>query len=166
MNALVFDTDIVSTFSKIRALHLLKGLFPNQEFYLPLAVREDLIAAKEAGYGFIDYLWSSELFKIVSYSEQETDLVGRLVMERTSLGSGEIACIAVAKCRHWIMVTNDTAAKNECDRQGVRFIDLSTILGSLWREAIIPKNEVEDLINQIERKDRVKIRNRKEILGE
>ena len=45
MNALVFDTDIVSTFSKIRALHLLKGLFPNQEFYLALAVREDLIAA-------------------------------------------------------------------------------------------------------------------------
>lgn len=166
MSALVFDADIVSTFSKIRKLHLLKALFPDQEFYLPLSVQEDLLAAKEAGYEFTNYLWDTKLFKVISHTEEETALIAKLRSKKPSLGLGQITCIVVGKCRGWIVVTNDVTAKNECERQDVKYIDLSAILRALWRERIIPQKDVEKLIDEIEQKDRVKIKNKKEILKE
>ncbi|MDI6792790.1 MAG: hypothetical protein QME81_08000 [bacterium] len=166
MTSIVFDTDIISTFSKIQRLELLEDLFPQSDFCIPPAVQNDLIRAEEAGYVFTDYLWSANLFKVVTCSQDEIELISKLSIERRTLGLGEITSIAVAKHRNWLMVTNDEAAKKECDRQGVRYIDLTVILGSLWRNEILSKEEVSKLIDEIEKKDRVRIKNRKEILND
>lgn len=166
MTSLVFDTDVISAFSKIRRLELLKDLFPRSNFFITPAVQADLIRAEEAGYDFTDYLWSTNLFQVVGYSQDEVELISKISIERKTLGSGEITSTAVAKQRNWLMVTNDEAAKKECDRQGVRYIDLIMILGSLWRNKVLSKEEVSKLIDEIERKDRVKIKERRKILAE
>jgi len=42
--SLVFDTDIISTFGKIKRLGLLKDLFPNTRFFIPPSVYNELKA--------------------------------------------------------------------------------------------------------------------------
>ena len=44
---LVFDTDILSTFGKIRRLDLLKKLFPNVRFFVPSSVYNELFKARD-----------------------------------------------------------------------------------------------------------------------
>jgi len=39
------------------------------------------------------------------------------------------------------------------------------LLASLWKNEILSKEEVSKLIDEIERKDRVRIKNRREVLG-
>lgn len=94
---LVFDTDVLSTFGKIRRLDLLKELFPNAGFFIPPSVYNELFKARERGY---------------------------------------------------------------------EFIDLSMILKSLLAAKILTSNEVRVLITEIERKDRVTIKDRDDILTE
>ncbi len=52
--SLVFDTDVLSTFGKIKRLDLLRGLFPNARFFIPPSVYNDLFKARERGYEFVD----------------------------------------------------------------------------------------------------------------
>lgn len=63
------------------------------------------------------------------------------------------------------MVTVDDSSKKECDSQEVQYIDLSMILGSLWRKEVLTKEDVRRLIDEIEKRDRVKFKNKREILG-
>jgi len=105
MTSLVLYTDVISTFSKIQRLELLKDLFPQNDFFITPAVQNDLFRAEEAGYTFINYLWSINLFKVVTYSKSEVELISKLSKERKRLGLGEITSIAVAKHRRWVMVT-------------------------------------------------------------
>jgi len=74
------------------------------------------------------------------------------------LGSGELEGISICKHRGYILVTNDTAAKKECDWNRIEFIDLSIILKSLLATKILTGRELGKLIDEIERKDRVLIK--------
>lgn len=74
--------------------------------------------------------------------------------------------ISVCKHRGYILVTNDTAAKKVCDRNRIEFIDLSMILKSLLATKILTGSELRKLIDEIERKDRVLIKDKDDILAE
>ena len=69
-------------------------------------------------------------------------------------------------CKHWeyILVTNDITAKKVCDQYGIEFIDLSMILRSLLEVKILTSDELRALIDEIERKDRVIIKDKDDIL--
>ena len=54
----IIDTDIISTFGKIKKYELLLKLFSSSELYISSSVYRDLITAKELGYDFVDYLLS------------------------------------------------------------------------------------------------------------
>ncbi|MEA1957387.1 MAG: hypothetical protein U9N01_03410 [Euryarchaeota archaeon] len=163
---LVFDTDVLSTFGKIRRLDLLKKLFPNVRFFVPSSVYNELFKARERGYEFVDYVIESGLLEVIPLNKEELEFLGRLKEERRSLGLGELEGLSICKRREYILVTNDITAKKICDRYEIEFVDLSMILKSLLAAKILTSNEVRVLITEIERKDRVTIKDRDDILTE
>ena len=164
--ALVFDTDIISAFAKIKRLDLLQKLFPRDEFFIPSAVYEELIKAQEIGYEFAKYVIDSELFKTLTLGDEEKDFVNDLSPGRKSLGSGEKEAIALCRHRGYALITNDNDAKNICDENSMEFFDLNMLLKTLWKSEIMKKEEVAKLIDEIETRDKVKIKDREMILGD
>jgi len=63
---IVFDTNIISTFRKLRGLDLFKELFPDKRVIITPEVYQELSRAKEIGYGFVDY--ALEFMEVVSES--------------------------------------------------------------------------------------------------
>jgi hypothetical protein len=61
---LVFDTDILSTFGKIRRLDLLRVLLPNARLFIPHSVYNELFKARERGYEFVDYIIESGILEV------------------------------------------------------------------------------------------------------
>jgi predicted nucleic acid-binding protein len=162
---LVFDTDILSTFGKIRRLDLLKKLFPNVRFFVPSSVYNELFKARERGYEFVDYVIESGIFEVIPLNKEELEFSGRLREERKSLGLGELEGVSICKHREYILVTNDITAKKVCDRYEIEFVDLSMILKSLLEVKILMSDELGALIGEIEGKDRVIIKDKDDILS-
>jgi len=162
--SLVFDTDIISTFGKIKRLDLLKDLFPNTRFFIPPSVYNELFKARERGYEFVDYIIESGILEVAPLNKEELELLSKLKEERRSLGLGELEGMSICKHREYILVTNDRAAKKVCDQYGIEFIDLRMILKSLLVTAILTDNELKAAIYEIERRDRVTIKDKGDIL--
>ena len=161
---LVFDTDILSTFGKIRRLDLLRGLFPNAMLLVPPSVYDELIKARERGYEFVDYIIESGILEVTPLNEEELELLSKLREERRSLGLGEFEGISICKHREYILVTNDITAKKVRDRNRIKFVDLSMILKSLHVAEVLTDDELKAMIDEIERKDRVVIKDKGVIL--
>ena len=166
MKSLIFDTDVLSTFGKIRRLDLLRKLLPDATFLTPPSVYDELFKAKDRGYEFVDHILWSGILEVTPLTKEELGFLSRLREERRSLGLGELEGISICKHRDCILVTNDTAAKKVCDQYMVKFIDLSMILKSLFATKILTGSELMKLIDEIERKDRVLIKDKDDILAE
>jgi len=163
---LVFDTDVLSTFGKIRRLDLLKEIFPKARFFISSSIYNELLKARERGYEFVDYIAESELFDVNPLNEEELKFLGKLREEQRSLGIGELEGISICKHRGYILATNDIPVKKVCDNYGIKFVDLSMILKSLLEDTILTGDELRALIDEIERKDKVVIKDRDDILAE
>ena len=166
MKSLIFDTDVLSTFGKIRRLDLLRKLLPDATFLIPPSVYGELFKARDRGYEFVDHILLSGILEVTPLTKEELGFLSRLRDERRSLGSGELEGISICKHRGYILVTNDTAAKKVCDWNRIEFIDLSIILKSLLATKILTGRELGKLIDEIERKDRVLIKDKNDILAE
>ena len=165
MTSLVFDTDVLSTFGKIKRLDLLEKLFPGADFSIPTSVNNELFKAKDCGYEFVDYITDSRIFEVTLLGQEEVGFLEKLRDERRKLGPGELECISICKHRDSVLVTNDTAAKKVCDHYDIKFIDLSMLLKSLIVTDILTSKEVEALMDEIEDKDKVIISNADYILS-
>lgn len=165
MKSLVFDTDILSTFGKIQKLDLLRKLIPDVPFLIPPSVYDELLRAKDHGYDFVDYVFESDIFEVTSLCNEELLILKELKEEKASLGKGELEGLSICKYKSFILITNDTSAKNACDFYGIEFIDLSMILKSLLEENILTYNDVRTLIDEIENKDKVIIKDKEDILS-
>ncbi len=155
MTSLVFDTDVLSTFGKIKRLDLLEKLFHGADFSIPTSVNNELFKAKDCGYEFVDHITDSQIFEVTPLRQEEVGFLEKLRDERRKLGPGELECISICKHRDCVLVTNDTAAKKVCDYYDIKFIDLSMLLKSLIVTDILTCKEVEALIDEIEDKDKV-----------
>ena len=163
---LVFDTDILSTFGKIRRFDLLRELLPNARLFIPPSVYNELLKARERGYEFVDYIIESGILEVTHLNAEELELFNKLIEEWRSLGLGELEGLSICKHREYILVTNDVTAKKVCDQYGIEFIDLSMILKSLLEAKILMSDELRALIDEIEMKDRVVIKDKDVILTE
>ncbi|MDI6795156.1 MAG: hypothetical protein QME81_20205, partial [bacterium] len=92
------------------------------------------------------------------------------VVERTavphSFGAGELDSLVICKHRKLLLVTNDKRVTRFCENKGIRYIALNALLRMLWKNSILAKEEVKDLIEEIEKKDRVSILRKDDILTE
>jgi len=160
----VFDTDVVSTFGKLRRLELLQDLLAGSKFFITPAGYDELLRARERGYDFIEYIFERKLFEVARLTDEESASLEALEEERRALGLAELEGIALCKHRGSIFVTNDRGAKKICDSHAVCFIDLSMILKYLVVKGLLTAYELRQLIEVIERTDRVVIKDKDDIV--
>jgi len=159
------DTNIVSTFARVKALPLLVVLLEVDRLHITPATLNELTKGAEAGCTFLtpvlDAISSGGELDLAELTEQEGLAVADMP---DSLGAGEAESIAVclhrAKAR---LLTNDKRARNHCREKGIPCLDLPGILRAFWLQKVLTKKKVKELIRQIETEQGMVIKNQEEI---
>ncbi|MFQ6056499.1 MAG: hypothetical protein ACE5J3_11020 [Methanosarcinales archaeon] len=155
----VSDCDILSMFGKVGAVQHLKELF--EEIYIPPAVYEELRRAKEIGFDFVDEL--IENIKILNLNDEEFSEFILLVEHEKYLHSGELQGIVLCKHRNGVLLTNDRRAKNFCKRNNIVYFDVKGILRAFYKKKVLEREEIRNLVREIEEKDNTRIKDFEEV---
>ena len=161
----VIDTDIISCLAKIEKFQLLQNLFREAQFIIPQRVYEEIIRAKKEGYAFVDYalrLINDRVLDLTSLTSAEILKIKELD-ENLNLHFGEIEAIVLALRKNAILLSNDSRVKKEIQRLdlGIEVFNLEDIISTLIDVGeLTSENDVKQLIEEIEAKDRVLIRNK------
>lgn len=121
--SVVADTTVLSNFAGAAQLDLLRQLFG--DLYLPAEVLAEIRAGLEEGYRFyegvealVHPMAGGGWLRLTGLrDEPELRAFGDLP---PALHGGEAACIAIARCRGWTLLTDDRAARAEASRLGLR----------------------------------------------
>lgn len=152
---IVTDTNILSTFARIQRLDILPLVVAENAFYLSPSVVKEIKAGLNKGLDFlrpiVDGLDSGAEFFVVELTIEEKNFVDTLP---GSLNAGEKECITI--CAHRAgskLLTNDKRAFNYCRENRIPALDLKLILRRLWQAGHYTKDEVRQLINEIEQSE-------------
>ena len=160
---ILLDTNILSTFGIIGKLELLFKIFRNGPICISPNVLFEIKKAHSFGYSYASsVLKLIEDEKIVLISITETELLLSYELP-SSFGLGERDSIVIAKQRNFVFVTNEKKIINYCNREKIVCLQLNKLLRYLFIEGIMDKENINDLINDIESKDKLKIKNKEEI---
>ena len=161
---IILDTNIISTFSKIKKLELLYDVFNANVFYISPNVHKEIMAAKEKGYIFVeqvtDLLQRKKLVTLTLNSEEAV----KAEKLPSSFSKGERDSLVICKERNGIFVTNERKVINYCKKHDIAYFDLRDILKALHQFMNFSKDEVSKLIDEIEEKDNIIIKDKNEIL--
>jgi len=128
--SIISNTTVLSNFASIGQLDVLHRLY--QILHIPTEVYEEISAGLEEG-----YLFCQDIIPVIHpffeagwlhLAVMETDELRRFGELPPRLHKGEAACLAIAEHRHWTLLTDDSAAREEAVRRGIR---LSGSIGCL-----------------------------------
>ncbi len=91
-------------------------------------------------------------------SEEERKEYQKLLIEKRTLGKGELEAISICKHRGYVFSSMDGAALRFADENGVETLELHSILKSLWESGMQSKEEVNEIVTEIEKKDNTRIK--------
>lgn len=159
---IIIDTDIISTFGKIKKHPLLLKLFQKSRILISPKVYQDIITARELGYDFVEHILIHNP-QICPLTSNEIEQVKNLMDKERTLGWGEIESIILARNRRLLLLTNDKKAIKTANKLNINYFNLPMLLRQFWKQNILSKEEVLNLILTIEEKDRILILNKGEI---
>ena len=154
MTDVILDTDILSTFSRVNRLNLIRSLFSKSEFYISTRNKAELLEAKRLGYKFIERALKFNLTTLIP-NENEKAEFQRLKEEKKSLGLADVESLILAKYRNLVLLTNDTNVQKKAIKLGVSYFNLPMILRELWKQDILTKEDTNKLISKIEKEDNI-----------
>lgn len=157
----VLDCDIASTLAKIDRMELLEQLFPDSSLFITGAVRSELLRSERAGFSYPE-----KVFDATSLTGLTDDALESFEEFSSNEGIhyGEAEGIALCKARDWIFLTNDSLALDFCQRNGVKALNLKDLLVHAAKEEALDREEMEQVIAEIEEKDNTTIKYGNEIL--
>lgn len=151
---IVADTNILSTFARIRRLELLLAVAETDAFHLAPAVVKELQVGLNKGLDFLqpitDGLATGVNFYSIELTPDEKNLVDGLP---NSLNAGERESIAICSQRGGKLLTNDKRAHNYCRDNRIPSLDLRLILRQLWKASHCAKEEIRSLMEEIEKNE-------------
>lgn len=159
--SIVCDTDVLSAFSKIDGLFLLSELFPKHTIVISNGVYEELIFIKQSGYPFVNRIIDS--VEIISMNDKEIEKYHSF-MSSTNFGKGELQCISICIFRKCPFITNDKKAKRFVEQNNVTAWDIPDLMKALWKTGIRSKEEVKEIMGDLEKKDFMIISDKEKIL--
>jgi predicted nucleic acid-binding protein len=162
---MIFDTDILSMLGKIGRADLLRKLFPETSLIITFEVYNELLRAKEAGYDFVDDVLEQG-FNVIHLDSELIKEYEQKREELKNIHAGELTSTLLCKREDMAFVTNDSKAKRFCKENGVEWLDVVDILRLCYRKRVLDKREIENMIRDIEEKDRTRIRRKEEIFAE
>ncbi|MGC9444771.1 MAG: hypothetical protein ACP5E9_07600 [Candidatus Methanospirareceae archaeon] len=149
---------------KVGRIDLLRYAFPGTIFSITFEVYNELLKAKEAGYDFVDGILEQG-FKVLHLDSNLMLTYERRKDELKDLHAGEVTSILLCKQAGMAFVTNDRRAKRYCEETGVEWLDIVDLLRLCYRKQVLDKQELEQVIADIEAKDRTRILRREEIFA-
>ncbi len=155
----VVDTDILSTFAKVDKLGLLPKLFSKSRILICPSVNLEIKKGVELG--LLRYSHPPHFIAINLATSEKAS--ARELREASNLGSGDAECLAVARNRDCLLLTNDRKAEKAADSLSIDHFSLPLLLRELWRSHVVPKSRVAKLMDEIETKDNVIIKNKEMI---
>jgi len=162
---MMFDTDILSMPGKIGRTDLLRRLFPETSLVITFEVYNELLRAKEAGYNFVDDILEQGL----KVNQLDSELIQEYEQKKQRLRNihtGELTSILLCKREGMAFVTNDSRAKRFCEENGVEWLDIVDILRLCYRKRVLNKREIENVIRDIEERDRTRITRKEEVFAD
>lgn len=152
---IIADTSILSTFARIQRLDLLFAVAETSSLHLPPAVQKEIKLGLQKGLHFlqpiIDALTAATQFHSVALTSQETLSIQALPH---ALNLGEREGIAICLKRTGAkFLTNDKRAYNFCKANHIPSLDLKLILRRLWKAGHCTKDEVNSLMDEIEKSE-------------
>ena len=113
----IFDTVTLSNFFLSDSTFILEIRYPKRGL-ITCEIYDELSAGmvEYPKLKYIDRLVDDEIFKQVSLSRQEHEQFRELIVY---LGKGEASCIAYAKDRNVIVVTDDRNARRQCSQMKI-----------------------------------------------
>jgi predicted nucleic acid-binding protein len=128
--SVISNSTVLSNFASIGQIGVLHRLY--QTLHIPTEVYEEISEGLEEGYLFYRDVLSAIYPFIESgwlhLAVMETDELRRFGELPSRLHKGEAACLAIAEHRHWTLLTDDSAAREEAIRRRIR---LSGSIGCL-----------------------------------
>jgi len=160
--AVIFDTDILSAFAKADALPLLKKLFSKYDVYITPEIYEELSIPVDYGYSFPLKIFKE--FRIINPDEKEQATYMEFLRANRQIGKGELEAISICIHRKHYFSSMDVAAISFAEASDVTTIGLHSVLRSLWESRILTKEQVRELITEIEQKDNTRIKDIQKIM--
>ena len=153
---IILDADMASVFAKIKRLELLKRLLSKHRIVITPEIYEELTTSLDYGYTFpLDIF---RYLEVLYPSEEENEGYQKLLIEKRTLGKGELEAISICRHRGYVFSSMDTAALKFAEENGVETLGLHSILRSLWESGMQSKDEVKEIIMEIEKKDNTSIK--------
>jgi len=162
---MIFDADILSMFGKVDRTDLLRKLFPDADPVITFEVYNELLRAKEAGYDFVDDILKQE-FGVVHLNSELIKEFEQKKSKLRNIHAGELTSILLCRREGMAFATNDRKAKRFCEENDVVWLDVVDIQRLCYRKRVLDKREIENLIKEIEEKDRTRITKKGEIFAE
>lgn len=82
----------------------------------------------------------------------------KMLIEKRTLGKGELEAISICRHRRYIFSSIDAAALRFAEENGVETLESHSILRSLRESGLQSKEEVNEIIIEIEKRDNTKIK--------
>ena len=162
---MIFDIDILSMLGKIGITDLLRKVFPEVSLLITFEVYNELLRAKEAGYDFVDDVLEQG-FKVIHLDSELINEYEQKKPKLRNIHAGELTSILLCKRDGIAFATNDGKAKRFCEESSVEWLDIVDILRLCYRKRVLDKREIENVIKDIEEKDRTRITRKEEIFAD
>jgi predicted nucleic acid-binding protein len=162
MRTVILDCDIASCLAKINRIDLLGAAFPDFEVYITESVSIELLRASQTGFSFPDLIFKS--IPVISLNQDERIMLQEIPKNR-SIHFGEAEGLIISKNRNTIFLTNDSRAVRYCKDNDIKVLDLRDILLLLFKRRALTREEMKDLIRDIEDKDNIIIKYNSELLS-
>jgi len=135
-------------------------LFPNEKFGITSAVYDEMMEAIICGFSFLEKtknLVDARSIQLITLNVEEVLAKQELP---SSFGSGELECVAICRQRSFTLLTNDKRVRNYCKSENITVYDLPMLLRALWENKIYSKKKVRQLVDKIEEKENIVIKNK------
>ncbi len=158
----VADCDILSTFAKINRIELLEKIF--SKILMSHGVYIELTNAETFGFDFPEKVFKSRIELTTLNSGELNDF--KFFVKMPQIHHGEAECMSIAKNRNMVFLTNDRKAVRLCEETGILVLDIKDVLKQIAREKLIDKNEMLQILDDVERLDNTVIKEKEEIIKE
>ncbi len=152
------DTDVLSALAKIDRLSLLFALFQTPKLQISPGVFREIAHSLSLGRQYAEAilaLIAIGQLEVISLTEEEATFCSTLPR---SLGSGERESIAIARGRKGTVLSNESRVAHWCRQSQIPCVRLPDILRALWVENIGTKQEVRDIIADLQVRDRMQFK--------
>jgi predicted nucleic acid-binding protein len=155
---LLVDTDILSALAKVTRLPLLFSLLQTTSLQIAPGVFRELAHSLNLRRRYAEEvlsLVSAGQIQVIPLTEEEATFRDTLP---GTLGAGERENITIAKERGGMVLSNESRVAHCCQQHKVPCLRLPDILRALWVEGIVSKQEVQDIITDLQVKDRMQFK--------